>query len=82
MTVEAFLLDFAGDIYDREIRLDFLHKIRDERRFESVDALVVQMRLDIAAAASLEDPSSAPWASTRAADRARHGFSPSPAVLP
>ena len=36
VTVEAFLLDFTGDIYDREIRLDFLHKIRDERRFESV----------------------------------------------
>ncbi len=56
MTVEAFLLDFSGDIYDREIRLDFLHKIRDERRFEGADALVAQMRLDIAAAGSLADP--------------------------
>ncbi len=56
MTVEAFLLDFSGDIYEREIRLDFLHKIRDERRFESVEALVAQMRLDIEAAASLTDP--------------------------
>jgi len=56
VTVEAFLLDFSGDIYDREIRLDFLHKIRDERRFESADALVAQMRLDIEAAASLRDP--------------------------
>ncbi len=56
VTVEAFLLDFSGDIYDREIRLDFLHKIRDERRFDSVDALVAQMRLDIAAAGELSDP--------------------------
>jgi riboflavin kinase / FMN adenylyltransferase len=56
VTVEAFLLEFGGDIYDSEIRLDFLHKIRDERRFESVDALVVQMRLDIQAAGSLADP--------------------------
>ena len=56
VTVEAFLLGFAGDIYEREIRLDFLHKIRDERRFDSVDALVAQMRLDIEAAASLADP--------------------------
>jgi riboflavin kinase / FMN adenylyltransferase len=56
ITVEAFLLDFTGDIYDREIRLDFLHKIRDERRFDSAEALVTQMRLDIASAASLEDP--------------------------
>jgi riboflavin kinase/FMN adenylyltransferase len=56
VTVEAHLLDFAGDIYDREIRLDFLHKIRDERRFESADALVAQMRLDIEAARRLADP--------------------------
>ena len=56
VTVEAFLLGFSGDIYDREIRLDFLHKIRDERRFESAEALVAQMRLDIAAAGSLADP--------------------------
>ena len=56
VTVEAFLLGFAGDIYEREIRLDFLHKIRDERRFESADALVAQMRRDIAAAGELDDP--------------------------
>ena len=56
VTVEAFLLGFAGDIYDCEIRLDFLHKIRDERRFDSVPELVAQMRRDIAAAAALDDP--------------------------
>jgi riboflavin kinase/FMN adenylyltransferase len=56
VTVEAFLLGFSGDIYDREIRLDFLHKIRDERRFESADALVAQMLLDIRAAGGLTDP--------------------------
>ncbi len=55
VTVEAFLLGFEGDIYDEEIRLDFLHKIRDERRFDSVGELVAQMRLDIAATASLVD---------------------------
>lgn len=56
VTVEAFLLEFSGDIYDREIRLDFLHKIRDERRFDSAEELVAQMRLDIAAAGALADP--------------------------
>jgi riboflavin kinase / FMN adenylyltransferase len=56
VTVEAFLLDFSGDIYEREIRLDFLHKIRDELRFDSVDALVTQMREDIAQARDLADP--------------------------
>ena len=56
VTVEAFLLGFDGDIYDREIRLDFLHKIRDELRFASVDALVAQMSDDISAAGELADP--------------------------
>ncbi|MCX6364631.1 MAG: bifunctional riboflavin kinase/FAD synthetase [Actinobacteria bacterium] len=56
VTVEAFLLGFSGDIYERPIRVDFLHKIRDEHRFETVAELVVQMRRDIAATADLEDP--------------------------
>lgn len=55
VTVEAFLLDFAGDIYGRRIRVDFLHKIRDERRFDDIEALVAQMRRDIAAAGKLDD---------------------------
>jgi riboflavin kinase/FMN adenylyltransferase len=55
VTVEAFLLDFAGDIYEHQIRVDFLHKIRDERRFDDVGALVAQMRRDIAAAGKLDD---------------------------
>ncbi|MCX6371618.1 MAG: bifunctional riboflavin kinase/FAD synthetase [Actinobacteria bacterium] len=56
VTVEAFLLGFSGDIYERPIRVDFLHKIRDERRFDSVEELVVQMHRDIAETAALDDP--------------------------
>ena len=52
VTVEAFLLGFSGDIYDRDIRVDFLHKIRDERRFDAVDELVAQMQRDIAVTAA------------------------------
>lgn len=55
VTVEAFLLGFSGDIYGREIRLDFLHKIREEQHFASVDDLIAQMRRDIAEARSLVD---------------------------
>ncbi len=55
VTVEAYLLAFSGDIYAHEIRVDFLHKIRDERRFADVEALVAQMRRDIAATAALRD---------------------------
>ena len=48
LLVEAFLLDFDRDIYDRELRLDFLERLRGERRFESVDTLVEQMGRDVA----------------------------------
>ncbi|HEX5618520.1 MAG TPA: bifunctional riboflavin kinase/FAD synthetase [Solirubrobacteraceae bacterium] len=47
LLVEAFLLDFDGDIYDRELRLDFLARLRGERRFDSVEALVEQMGQDV-----------------------------------
>ena len=44
--VEAFLLDWDGDLYDAELELELLARLRDERRFDTVDALVDQMRLD------------------------------------
>jgi riboflavin kinase/FMN adenylyltransferase len=47
LLVEAYLLDFEGDIYDRELRLDFLERLRGERRFDSVEALVEQMGRDV-----------------------------------
>jgi riboflavin kinase/FMN adenylyltransferase len=56
VTVEAHLLDFRGDIYDCDIRVDFVHKLRDERRFDSVEALVAQMQADIDATIALRDP--------------------------
>ncbi|MCW3067049.1 MAG: bifunctional riboflavin kinase/FAD synthetase [Solirubrobacterales bacterium] len=49
MLVEAFLLDFDGDIYGEELRLDFLHRLRGERRFDTVEALVDQMTKDVEA---------------------------------
>ena len=54
--IEAFLLDFEGDIYGHEIRVDFLHKIRDEARFNDVPSLVAQMQDDIRLAAESPDP--------------------------
>jgi riboflavin kinase/FMN adenylyltransferase len=44
--VEAYLLDFSRDIYGEPLQLDFLHRLRDELRFSSVEALVVQIRRD------------------------------------
>ncbi len=44
--LEAHLFDFAGDLYGREIEVEFVEKLRDEERFASLDALVEQMHRD------------------------------------
>jgi riboflavin kinase/FMN adenylyltransferase len=47
LLVEAYLLDFEGDLYGQTVRIAFLERMRGEKRFESVDDLVAQMRLDV-----------------------------------
>jgi riboflavin kinase / FMN adenylyltransferase len=46
--VEAFLLDFTGDLYDQELSLSFVRRLRGEERFDSVEALIEQMERDTA----------------------------------
>jgi riboflavin kinase/FMN adenylyltransferase len=46
--VEAYLLDFDGDVYGEEMRIDLLHRLREEARFDSVEDLITQMHRDIA----------------------------------
>jgi riboflavin kinase / FMN adenylyltransferase len=48
--VEAHLLDFSGDLYHQRMQLAFLHRLRDERRFPSIDELVGQIQNDISLA--------------------------------
>jgi riboflavin kinase / FMN adenylyltransferase len=48
--VEVYLLDWDGDLYDAELEVAVLDRLREERRFEDVDALVAQMRDDEAEA--------------------------------
>jgi riboflavin kinase/FMN adenylyltransferase len=45
--IEAYLFDFSGDLYDRRITLDFLCRIRPEKKFEGVDALRAQVFADM-----------------------------------
>ncbi len=44
--LEVHLFDFNGDIYGRHVRVDFLHRIREEKRFASLDELKAQIRGD------------------------------------
>lgn len=45
--IEAFIIDYEGDLYGRELRLEFLERLRGERRFDGVDGLVAQMGIDV-----------------------------------
>jgi len=47
LNVEAYLLDFERDLYDQDIKVEFVQRLRDELKFSSVDALLAQIRLDV-----------------------------------
>lgn len=55
LTVETNILDFDNDIYGEKIEVQFLSRIRDERKFSSVNELVEQIRKDIAHRRELND---------------------------
>lgn len=46
LSIEANLLDFAGDLTDKEIEIHFRNRLRSEQKFESAQALVDQLHLD------------------------------------
>lgn len=53
LTIEPYLLDFDAEIYGQTLRVEFWQRLRDEVRFESVEALVAQMADDVAATRAL-----------------------------
>jgi riboflavin kinase/FMN adenylyltransferase len=53
--IETHLLDFLGEVYGARLRLGFVQRLRDEKQFESVDALMAQIEVDRERARSLFD---------------------------
>jgi riboflavin kinase / FMN adenylyltransferase len=51
--VEAYLLDFDGDLYGRVVDVGFTHRIRGEKKFSGIDELKAQIQRDVEAARSL-----------------------------
>jgi riboflavin kinase/FMN adenylyltransferase len=45
-TIETHVLDYSGNLYGQTVRLAFVQRLRDERRFEDVDALRAQIDAD------------------------------------
>jgi len=53
VSVEVYVLDGAPDLYGRTMRVDVVERLRPERRFDGLDALVEQIRRDVAHARSV-----------------------------
>ena len=45
--VEVYVLDFDGDLYDQVIEVQFIKRLREERKFDRIDALIAQMKQDV-----------------------------------
>ncbi|MGL5868094.1 riboflavin kinase, partial [Clostridium chrysemydis] len=46
ITIETHILDFDKNIYDKELKLIFLERIRDEKKFDSIGKLVERLKKD------------------------------------
>ena len=47
LSIEAHLLDFTGNLYNAELELEFIDRIRDEKKFSSKEELIKQIKEDI-----------------------------------
>ena len=48
ISVETYLLGFDGDVYGENIKLEFAERLRDEKKFDSLDSLKAQLEFDVA----------------------------------
>jgi len=53
--IEAYLIGFDGDLYGQTLRVEFLRRLRGERRFASAEALIAQMKRDVEGAQAVVD---------------------------
>lgn len=53
LSIEAHILDYEGDLYETEVTLSFAHRLRDEQKFPSLEALRTQLQSDLSATRSL-----------------------------
>lgn len=47
IALEVYLPDFSGDLYGRHLQVDFLHKLRDEAKYDGLEPLIAQIKLDV-----------------------------------
>jgi len=53
--VEVFVLDFTADLYGQRLNLEFVHKLRDQQSFSSLEELIGQIDVDVAGARAILD---------------------------
>ena len=53
LQVEAHLLDYDGELYGKQLRVEFVDRLREEKRFDSVKELTAQISRDIERAQTL-----------------------------
>ncbi|HAJ72744.1 MAG TPA: bifunctional riboflavin kinase/FAD synthetase, partial [Methylophilaceae bacterium] len=47
LMLEVHVFDFNGNLYDKHVHVEFFHKVRDEMKFDSLDALKAQIAQDV-----------------------------------
>jgi riboflavin kinase / FMN adenylyltransferase len=52
-TVEVHILDFKDTIYNQKIRVNFIHRIRDEKKFSGISELSAQIKKDVETARNI-----------------------------
>jgi riboflavin kinase/FMN adenylyltransferase len=53
LLIESFLIDWSGDLYGKDVEIQFVERLRGEKRFEGAEPLIEQMHKDVAEAAEI-----------------------------